>query len=147
MATYTADQFIGKTLRATNTIIAHYGNPTGKTTFKIYKGQNVGVVDSWIIKNTPDHKLWWQFRDSKNLIYYVPHANLELTEYDKGTMQSVEDKIKEQKEKEEKEKNSGVAYYIEKWGKRVLIGGALVYVTVQISKSLIHERGNRSTKS
>lgn len=148
MATYTADQFIGKTLVAQKNVTAFYGGPGSKNIFVIFKGQNIGVVYAWVIKNTPDHKLWWQFQDKNGIFYFVPGDPnyVGMNEYDKKTIPSVEQKVQAEKDKAKKDEDGKVLYYIQKWGKKILIGGAITYVVVQGIKTAIHEQSNRRTK-
>jgi len=133
MSTYTADQFIGKTLFAKKDLTGYFGSPLSKFAFQVLKGQAVGKVNTWINKNTPDGSVWWEFINSKGLVYYVKHDKnkLQLNKVEATSVQSQEDKIKEQKEKNEKDEKGTFIYYLERYGKRLLIGTAVTYIIVQ----------------
>lgn len=145
MPTYSADQFIGKTLIACNNVDAYYSFATGKKKI-IYKGQPIGVVTGWIQKYSPDKKLWWMFTDKSGLNYFVKNtSNVCMTKYDKETMQTVEQKVKDYKEQQEANKERGFIYYVEKWGKKILIGAAITYVAVEGFKA--YQNGKQKSNS
>lgn len=123
MATFGADEMIGKTLIAKENLIAYYGSPGSKSIFQIYKGQNVGLVFSWINKNTPKGALYWMFHDHDNKPYYVLHDpnKVGLSLVDQATTKSDQQKATEATEAAKKESEGAIPYYIEKFGKPVLI--------------------------
>lgn len=123
MATFNADEMIGKTLIAKQNVIAYYGAPGSKSIFQIFKGQNLGLVFSWINKNTPNGALYWMFHDHDNKPYYVLHDpnKIALNLIDQATTKSDQQKATEATEAAKKESEGTIPYYVEKWGKPVLI--------------------------
>lgn len=122
MSTYTADQIIGKTLVAKKDTTGYYGSPLSDKTFKIFAGQNVGKVYSYVQKTSPDGKLYWMFYDSANKPYYVQHNDaISMNMVDSAMTKTQEEIIKEKKEQQEKEEKGAILYYGEKVGKNLLL--------------------------
>jgi hypothetical protein len=135
MANYIAKQIIGKHLYAKNDLTAYEGYPLSKNTFKIFSGQDIGLVFSYLT-NTSDGKLYWMFYDENKKPYYVAQGtNIELGVFDKKTIPSQEqlaDDVLKQKEIEDK---GSFIYYAEKWGGRVLLLTGIAVIGVAAIKN------------
>lgn len=150
MATWTADQVIGKTLVALKDVTAYYSfYPTLEKAkkFKISKGHPIGIAKGWIQKYSPDKKLWWMFIDKQGLYYFVKndYDKVGMGKYDSSTIQSQEEKIKAEKDKKEKDEKGEFIYYAEKWGKKIVIGAAVIYVGVNLLKLYNENQRSKST--
>lgn len=122
MATYTADQMVGKTLVAKSNIIAFYGYPASNSIFQIYAGQNVGIVNSWVNQNTPNGQLYWQFYDSNNKAYYVLQDpnKIGLNLVDQASTTSEETQAADITAAATEAQEGTIPYYIQLYGKPIL---------------------------
>jgi hypothetical protein len=114
MPQITADQIIGKTLFAAKTLDKLNASLQKTGTFK--PGESVGVVYSYITRNGQVH---WMFYDSFGKAYYIKHT-ADSFKFSKD----IQNALQQQQMKEEKEiiaQKGAVPYYIEKYGKYVLI--------------------------
>lgn len=128
MATYTANDIIGKKLFATRKVTAHYGNAWSTDTFIINKGLPVGKVFSYVYKSTPNNDVYWHFYDSNNKAYFVraDKTRLRLDIVEEADMRSQE-QIAAAKKEEQKKKDKGVVpYYLEKYGKPIIVIASLL---------------------
>ncbi len=125
MATFSADQMIDKTLLAKENLIAFYGAPNSKSIFQIFKGQNAGKVFSWTNKNTPKGQLYWEFMDSNNRPYFILHDSnkLGMSLTDQASTLSDQEKAKQLADDLKKKTQGAIPYYIDKYGKPVLLIG------------------------
>ncbi|MEO6498294.1 MAG: hypothetical protein ABIN95_04745 [Mucilaginibacter sp.] len=74
MATYNADQIIGKSLIAKKPVVLkRTANDSAKTIYTVPVGGTVGVVYSYIGGGSAP--LWWMFYDSNQATYYAKHES------------------------------------------------------------------------
>lgn len=75
MATYSADQIIGKTLIAKKPIkLKRIASDTATVIYTVDPGQSVGKVESYLLPSANRSSLYWQFMDENNRAYYAEHA-------------------------------------------------------------------------
>ena len=128
MPEITADKIIGKTLFAKkdltrlNSALVKIGT--------IVKGSPVGQVYSYIQR---EGKVYWQFIDFNNKPYFVLHTP-DSFKFSGDVKEAVE-KQKSEAEKIEKEEKGSVPFYIEKYGKNILIYGIAAYLIATYIKS------------
>ena len=128
MPEITADKIIGKTLFAKkdltrlNSALVKIGT--------IVAGSPVGQVYSYIQRGG---KVYWQFIDFNNKPYFVLHTP-DSFKFSGDVKQAIEEKKKEV-EKIAKEEKGSVAFYIEKYGKVILLYGVGAYLIATYIKS------------
>ena len=128
MPEITADKIIGKTLFAKkdltrlNSALVKIGT--------IVAGSPVGQVYSYIQRGG---KVYWQFIDFNNKPYFVLHTP-DSFKFSGDVKQAIEEK-KQEIEKIEKEQKGSVPFYIEKYGKWILIYGVGAYLVATYIKS------------
>ena len=128
MPEITADKIIGKTLFAKKDL-----NRLNSALVKIgtiVAGSPVGQVYSYIQRGG---KVYWQFIDFNNKPYFVLHTP-DSFKFSGDVKQAIEEKKKEV-EKIEKEEKGSVAFYIEKYGKVILLYGVGAYLIATYIKS------------
>jgi hypothetical protein len=129
MPEITADKIIGKTLFAKkdldrlNSSLVKIGT--------IVAGSTVGQVYSYIQRGG---KVYWQFIDFNNKPYFVLHT-ADSFKFSGDVKQAIEEK-KQEVEKIAKEQKGSVPYYIEKYGKWILIYGVGAYLVATYIKSI-----------
>jgi hypothetical protein len=128
MPEITADKIIGKTLFAKKDLTRLNSSLVKIGT--IVAGSPVGQVYSYIQRGG---KVYWQFIDFNNKPYYVLHTP-ESFKFSGDVKQAVEQQKKEV-EKVEKEEKGSVPFYIEKYGKWILIYGIGAYLVATYIKS------------
>jgi hypothetical protein len=128
MPEITADKIIGKTLFAKKDLIRLNSSLVKIGT--IVKGSPVGQVYSYIQR---DGKVYWQFFDFNNKQYLVLHTP-DSFKYSGDVKEAVE-KQKSEAEKIEKEEKGSVPFYIEKYGKWILLYGIGAYLIATYIKS------------
>jgi hypothetical protein len=128
MPEITADKIIGKTLFAKKDLIRL--NSALKKIGTIVKGSPVGQVYSYIQRGG---KVYWQFIDFNNKPYFVVHTadSFKFT----GDVQQAVEQQKKEVEKVEKQEKGSVPFYIEKYGKWILIYGVGAYLVATYIKS------------
>ena len=128
MPEITADKIIGKTLFAKkdltrlNSALVKIGT--------IVAGSPVGQVYSYIQRGG---KVYWQFIDFNNKPYFVLHTP-ESFKFTGDVKQAIQEK-KQEIEKIEKQEKGSVPFYIEKYGKWILIYGVGAYLIATYIKS------------
>lgn len=128
MPEITADRIIGKTLFAKkdlsrlNSALVKIGT--------IVAGSPVGQVYSYIQRGG---KVYWQFIDFNNKPYFVLHTP-DSFKFSGDVKQAIEEKKKEV-EKIAKEEKGSIAFYIEKYGKVILLYGVGAYLIATYIKS------------
>ena len=128
MPEITADKIIGKTLFAKkdltrlNSSLVKIGTITA--------GSPVGQVYSYIQRGG---KVYWQFIDFNNKPYFVLHT-ADSFKFSGDVKQAVEQQKKEV-EKVEKQEKGSVPFYIEKYGKVILLYGVAAYLIATYLKS------------
>ena len=130
MATYSADQIVGKTLIAHRSVdLKRQPSADTKTIYIVPPGQSVGTVYSWV---NGGGGIWWQFLDKNQNPYYAKHgegffdvANLS----DQGAVS-----VEEQHEQQQQQDNP-VGYYIKKFATPIVLL-ASVYFGVKIFNQL-----------
>jgi len=120
MANYTADQFIGKTLIALKNISAYNGHPKSNSVTMIIKGAIIGSVFSWVKDPDDAANVYWQFQKNGR-IFFVRHNVNDVGLHPSESVDTVEDKKKKEREEKEKAEKGLIPYYIEKYGKPVLL--------------------------
>ena len=128
MPEITADKIIGKTLFAKKDLIRLNSSLVKIGT--IVAGSPVGQVYSYIQRGG---KVYWQFIDFNNKPYFVLHTP-DSFKFSGDVKQAIEEKKKEV-EKIAKEEKGSVAFYIEKYGKWILIYGVGAYLIATYIKS------------
>lgn len=128
MPEITADKIIGKTLFAKKDLSKLNSALVKIGTFAA--GSPVGQVYSYIQRGG---KVYWQFIDFNNKPYFVLHT-ADSFKFSGDVKQAIEEK-KQEIEKIEKETKGSVPYYIEKYGKWILIYGVGAYLVATYIKS------------
>jgi 1-aminocyclopropane-1-carboxylate deaminase/D-cysteine desulfhydrase-like pyridoxal-dependent ACC family enzyme len=121
MPELSADKIIGKTLYAKRQLDKLNSSLQKIGTFA--KGQSVGVVYSYVVRNG---QVYWLFNDVFGKPYLVKHDSTAF-QFSAGVQEAVK-KQEAEKEKEEIEQKGKIPFYIEKYGKWVL--GAFILVTL-----------------
>lgn len=134
MPTISADKVIGKGLVAKVTIAKLNGALQKVGTFPT--GSNIGVVFSYIQRNG---QVYWMLQPEYGQPFYVLHGpgRFEITEDIKGAIKEQQnEREREQRENEIKSKGA-VPYYVEKYGKFILlvVAGAFI-INTYIKKKL-----------
>lgn len=124
----TADKLIGKTLFAKKDLTRLNSNFVKIGT--IVAGSPVGQVYSYIQRGG---RVYWQFIDFNNKPYYVLHT-ADSFKFSGDVKQAIEEK-KQEIEKLAKETKGSVPFYIEKYGKLILIYGIGAYLLATYIKS------------
>jgi len=124
----TADKLIGKTLFAKKDLNRLNSNFVKIGT--IVAGSPVGQVYSYIQRGG---RVYWQFIDFNNKPYYVLHT-ADSFKFSGDVKQAIEEK-KQEIEKLAKETKGSVPFYIEKYGKWILIYGVGAYLIATYIKS------------
>jgi hypothetical protein len=128
MPEITADKIIGKTLFAKkdltrlNSALVKIGT--------IVAGSPVGQVYSYIQRGG---KVYWQFIDFNNKPYFVLHT-ADSFKFTGDVKQAIQEK-KQEIEKIEKQEKGSVPFYIEKYGKVILLYGVGAYLIATYLKS------------
>jgi hypothetical protein len=128
MPEITADKIIGKTLFAKKDL-----NRLNSSLVKIgtiVKGSPVGQVYSYIQRGG---KVYWQFIDFNNKPYFVLHTP-DSFKFTGDVKQAIQEK-KQEIEKIEKQEKGSVPFYIEKYGKVILLYGVGAYLIATYLKS------------
>lgn len=128
MPEITADKIIGKTLFAKKDLSRL--NSSFVKIGTIVAGSPVGQVYSYIQRGG---KVYWQFIDFNNKPYFVLHTP-DSFKFSGDVKQAIEEK-KQEVEKIEKEQKGSVPFYIEKYGKWILIYGVGAYLVATYIKS------------
>jgi len=128
MPEISADKIIGKTLFAKKNLTRLNSSLVKIGT--IVAGSPVGEVYSWIQRNG---KLYWSFNDFSNKPYYVLHTpdSFKFT----GDVKQVIQENKQEKENIQKEEKGSIPFYIEKYGKVILLYGVGAYLIATYLKS------------
>ena len=138
--TYYADQLIGVNLYAAKRLpLYKLPDTTSAIIGYAEKGQKVGTVYSYVGGNS-GNPLFWQFIPINGIPYYVPHKTGDfdfaatekelIIKGEKTVAQQVKDAIEAQK----KEEMGAFAYYLQKFGKPVLITIAAVALGKELIK-------------
>jgi len=128
MPEITADKIIGKTLFAKKDLIRLNSSLIKIGT--IVAGSPVGQVYSYIQRSG---KVYWQFIDFNNKPYFILHTP-DSFKFSGDVKQAVEQQKKEI-EKVQKQEKGSVPFYIEKYGKWILIYGVGAYLIATYIKS------------
>jgi hypothetical protein len=128
MPEITADKIIGKTLFAKKDL-TRLNSALVKIGI-IVKGSPVGQVYSYIQRGG---KVYWQFIDFNNKPYFIEHTP-DSFKFTGDVKQAVEQQKKEV-EKIEKQEKGSVPFYIEKYGKWILLYGIGAYLIATYIKS------------
>lgn len=128
MPEISADKIIGKTLYAKKNLDRLNGSLVKIGT--IAKNSPVGVVYSYIQRNG---NLYWMFYDFNNKAYYIKHTS-DSFKYSQDVQQVVKEKQIETQKKDIENKGS-VPFYIEKYGKVILLYGIGAFLLATFIKS------------
>jgi len=128
MPEISADKIIGKTLFAKKDLVRLNSNLVKIGT--IVKGSPVGQVYSYIQRGG---NVYWQFIDFNNKPYLILHTpdSFKFT----GDVKDAVQEQKKQSEKIEKQEKGSIPFYIEKYGKWILIYGISAYLVATYIKS------------
>jgi len=128
MPEISADKIIGKTLFAKKNLTRLNSSLVKIGT--ITAGSPVGQVYSYIQRGG---KVYWQFIDFNNRPYFVLHTpdSFKFT----GDVRQAVQQQKREVEKVEKEEKGSIPFYIEKYGKWILIYGVGAYLVATYIKS------------
>ena len=128
MPEISADKIIGKTLFAKKDL-----NRLNSALVKIgtiVAGSPVGQVYSYIQRGG---NVYWQFIDFNNKPYFVLHTP-DSFKFTGDVKQAIQEK-KQEIEKIEKQEKGSVPFYIEKYGKVILLYGVGAYLIATYLKS------------
>lgn len=76
MATYSADDIIGKTLIAKKSVnIKRNATDISPVVYVASPSESIGVVYSYLLPNNQRSTLYWQFLDENDKPYYVAHQS------------------------------------------------------------------------
>ena len=128
MPEITADKIIGKTLFAKKNL-----NRLNSSLVKIgtiTAGSPIGQVYSYIQRGG---NVYWQFIDFNNKPYFVLHTP-ESFKFTGDVKQAVE-KQKQEIENIQKQEKGSIPFYIEKYGKLILLYGVGAYLIATYIKS------------
>lgn len=126
MATYSANDIIGKQLLATEQTVSFYDAPQSLSQFNFEPGESIGVVTSWV--KGKDKKLYFQFAvDQDQSIYsntkgheyfYVKYdpSKMKMNEVDKASTVSEEEKSANIIDQRTKDTEGTIPYYLKKYG-------------------------------
>ena len=128
MPEITADKIIGKTLFAKKDLSRLNSSLVKIGT--IVAGSPVGQVYSYIQRGG---KVYWHFIDFNNKPYFVLHTP-DSFKFSGDVKQAIEEK-KQEIEKVAKEQKGSVPFYIEKYGKVILLYGVGAYLIATYLKS------------
>jgi hypothetical protein len=128
MPEITADKIIGKTLFAKKQLDKLNFDLVKIGTFA--KGSSVGVVYSYIQRNG---NVYWMFYDSFNKPYYILQTADSFV-FSGGVSEAL---MQQQidKEKQLKDQKGAIPYYIEKYGKFILLYGIAAYLVATYIKN------------
>lgn len=128
MPEITADKIIGKTLFAKKNLDRLNSNFVKIGT--IVAGSPIGQVYSYVQRGG---NVYWQFIDFNNKPYYVKHTT-DSFKFSGDVKQAFEEK-KQEVEKLQKETKGSIPFYIEKYGKIILLYGVGAYLISSYLKS------------
>ena len=128
MPEITADKIIGKTLFAKKDLIRLNSSLVKIGT--IVAGSPVGQVYSYIQRGG---KVYWQFIDFNNKPYFILHTpdSFKFT----GDVKQAVEKQKQEIENIQKKEKGSIPFYIEKYGKLILLYGIGAYLIATYIKS------------
>ena len=128
MPEITADKIIGKTLFAKKNLIRLNSSLVKIGT--ITAGSPIGQVYSYIQKGG---NVYWQFIDFNNKPYFILHTpdSFKFT----GDVKQAVEKQKQEIEKIQKQEKGSIPFYIEKYGKLILLYGVGAYLIATYIKS------------
>ena len=128
MPEITADKIIGKTLFAKKNLTRLNSSLVKIGT--ITAGSPIGQVYSYIQRGV---NVYWQFIDFNNKPYFVLHTP-ESFKFTGDVKQAVE-KQKQEIENIQKQEKGSIPFYIEKYGKLILLYGVGAYLIATYIKS------------
>lgn len=133
MATYNANEIIGKTLIAKKSIeILRIANDDAPAVYVALPNESIGVVYSYLLPNANRKNLYWQFYDQNQKPYYVEHmaGRFDIKSLsDQGAL-TIEEK-KEAMEAAAESTSDKIFRYVK--------NGALLAAAVFIAKSFIEK--------
>jgi hypothetical protein len=136
MPTFTADQFIGKTLIAKKKVPIY--NQVGGQPYKYANaGDYIGIIYSWVGGNN-GQPLYWMMESNTGKNILVKHET-GVFDVRTGDIKSLEQKDKEAATKDEIEQKGKFLYYFEKYGKTVLITIAAVMIVKEVIRSKAYQ--------
>ena len=124
-----ADKIIGKTLFAKRQVDKLNTSLQKIGTFQA--GQSVGQVYSYIVRNG---QVYWMFSDAFGKPYLVKHDSTAF-QFSSGVQQAVEQQ-KTERERELIQQKGQIPYYIEKYGKWVIV----IVVAVVLAREFIKKK-------
>jgi len=133
MATYNANEIIGKTLIAKKPVeIFRIANDNAPAVYTASPNETIGVVYSYLLTSPSRKNLYWQFYDQNNKPYYVEHmaGRFDIKSLsDQGAL-TIEEK-KEAMEAAAESTSDKIFRYVK--------NGALLMAAVYLAKSFIEK--------
>lgn len=128
MPEITADKIIGKTLFAKKNLTRLNSSLVKIGT--ITAGSPIGQVYSYIQRGG---NVYWQFIDFNNKTYFILHTpdSFKFT----GDVKQAVEKQKQEIENIQKQEKGSISFYIEKYGKLILLYGVGAYLIATYIKS------------
>lgn len=104
MATYSANEIIGKTLIARRPVnLYRAANDNAQSIYEVEPGQNVGKVYSYLSPGDTRSVLYWQFYDQNGRPYYAKHltGNFDISSLSEQGALTVEEQAEQAAEAEQ----------------------------------------------
>jgi hypothetical protein len=126
MGNFSADDVIGKTLVAKRDVTAFSNYPKSAKTKVISSGSNVGVVYSWVKDPDNGGNVYWAFHEPYGGgLFFIKHDPSSLIFHPEEIVKTVEQKKKEKEDAAKMDQEGALPYYIEKYGKPVMVLAAV----------------------
>lgn len=122
---YTVHALVGKELLAKDNVAGFYDYVNSNSLKMIVKGQIIGTVFTWLVKNGV---VFWAFKDNKGRLFFVKHdtKKMQMNPYDAQTTPTATEEAQAANVQAQKDSQGVFVYYVERWGKPVLITTGLV---------------------
>ena len=137
MATFNANDIIGKTLIAKKTIdIVRSADDSAQSVYEVTPGESVGVVYSYLLPNNARSNIYWMFEDNTGRPYYVKHG---VGKFDIQTIQSQGALTLEEKQEQAEAANETITNKVFRYAKN----GFLLAASAYILKSIIDSQAKK----
>ena len=104
MATYSANEIIGKTLIAKRPVeLYRAANDSATSIYTVEPGQTIGKVFTYLSPGTNRKYLYWGFYDENNRAYYTPHitGNFDISSLNEQGALTVQEQAEQAAEAEQ----------------------------------------------
>jgi len=132
MATYSADDIVGKSLIAKRAINVYRGNDLTQSVYTIKPGQTVGTVVSYLMPNDSREVLYWMFNDANGRAYYTKQV---AGNYDIKTIKEQGVLTLDEKKKKEEAADQTTGDKLLSLLQKGFIGAGLFYLAATAIKS------------